>query len=274
MWACCAAFLVGNTSAALIVNLSADSGTDTTTDGATVSTWNATGDIAGTAFTRSTGDARYVADSGGGIASIDFDRSSPFLGNITAALGGAGTITNATIMVWANFDGYSHAASSSSYYYSIDGTGNEHTLGRDTGVSTDNIYHWDGSNATYGTTQTQPAGWNLYIARFYATGSIVGNVSMQAWIDATGDGSVVTGAADLTNLDNIGYSGNADSVRIGSWTSGTSGLDGQIRGIRIYDTILDDNEVQAAAQSMTGVPEPSSMLLLVMGVLPMLRRKR
>ena len=238
-------------------------------------TWEASGDISSTTFTRSGGDARYVADSGGGRAAIDFDRSAPFLGDITAAMSGSSTITNATIMVWANFDGYTHGASSSSYYYTIDGTGNEHALGRDASASgTDALYHYDGSGATYGTGASSPTGWNLYIAKFYGTASIVGAVSAEAWVDGIGDGAVITGAADLTNSDNVGYSGNSNSVRIGSWTNGGSGLDGQIRGLRIYDTILNDTEIQAAAQSMTSVPEPSSIMLLAMGILPMLRRKR
>jgi hypothetical protein len=269
--ACIASCLVGNASAALVVDLSAGSGTDTTVDGDTVTTWGATGDIAATTFTRSGGDARYVADSGGGIAAVDFDRSAPFLGDITAALSGSSTITNATIMVWANFDGYSHAATNSSYYFSINGSGNEHTLGRDEDAGgPDTIYHYDGGGSTYGTSQS--TGWNLYIAKFY--GTPVATISAEAWIDSVGDGAVVTGAADLTNSDNIGYNGNANSVSIGNWTSGDSGLDGQIRGLRIYDEILSDGDIQQAAASMTGVPEPSSIMLLAMGILPILRRKR
>lgn len=249
--ACLAAFLVGNAAADLVVDLSAQSGTDTTVDGAVVSTWEATGDNSSTTFTRSGGDARYVADSGGGVAAIDFDRSAPFLGDLTSALGGSTTITDATVLIWAKFDGYSHSASASSYYFSIDGSGNEHTLGRDGNSGTDYIYHWDGGGQSTGTLQPQPAGWNLYIAKFYGTPG--GSTSAEAWIDSVGNGAVVTGAADLTNSDGTGYNGNANSVRIGTWTNGGSGLDGQIRGLRIYNELLSDAEIQAAALAMTNV---------------------
>lgn len=259
--ACLAAFLVGNASAALVVDLSAASGTDTTVDGGVVSTWQATGDNSTTTFTRSGSDARYVADSGGGIAAIDFDRSAPFLGDITSALGGSTTITDATILVWAHFDEYSHGASASSYYYSIDGSGNEHTLGRDGNSGTDYIYHWDGEAASNGTLQPQPAGWKLYIAKFYAT-PLGDGTSMVAWIDPVGDGAVVTGIADVTNADSTGYSGNADSVRIGTWTNAGSGLDGQIRGLRIYNELLSDAEIQEAALSMTDVETTTPTLAI------------
>lgn len=255
--------------AALVVDLSAGSGTDTTVDGAVVNTWS----DGATTFTRSGSDARYVADSGGGIAAIDFDRSAPFAGDITAA-NGAATIGDATVLVWANFDGYSdHTTGASSYYFSINGSGNEHTLGRDGNGGTDYIYHWDGVGQSTGTLQPQPAGWNLYIARYYGA-SLSGAISAEAWIDAVGDGAVVTGAADLINADSTAYNGDADSVLIGTWTNAGSGLDGQIRALQIYNTILTDAEVQAAARGITGVPEPGSLALLGMGGLVLLRRRR
>lgn len=263
------AMISGAAHADLVVNLSAQSGTNTTVDGAVVNTWN----DGMTTFNRSGSDARYVADSGGGIAAIDFDRSAPFLGDITTANGGA-TIGDATVLVWANFDGYAdHTAGSSSYYFSIDGSGNEHTLGRDGNSGTDYIYHWDGGGETTGTLQPQPAGWNLYIAKFYGA-SIAGSTSAEAWIDSVGDGAVVLGAADLTNGDSTAYSGNANSVRIGTWTNGGSGLDGQIRAVQIYNEILSDSAIQAAASAITSIPEPASLALLGLGGLMMIRRSR
>jgi len=262
------ALLVTSANAALVTNLTASSGTDTTTDGAVVSTWS----DGATTFTRSGSDARYVADSGDGIPAIDFDRSAPFLGDVTTANGGA-TIGDATVLVWANFDGYSdHGASSSSYYFSIDGSGNEHTLGRDEDSGgPDAIYSWDGTNASYG--NQSPAGWNLYIAKFYGA-SLSGMTSAEAWIDSVGDGAVVGGAADLTNEDSTAYNGNADSVRVGTWTNGGSGLDGQIRALRIYNTLLSDSEIQAAAAAITGVPEPSTAIMTLIGLIGSVTMRR
>ncbi|GAF78931.1 unnamed protein product, partial [marine sediment metagenome] len=96
-------------------------------------------------------DARYVADSGGGIPAIDFDRTARFSGDFSTA-NGAATIGDSTIFVWANFDGYSdHSQGASSYYYSINGTGNEHTLGRDgTTARGDYLYSWDGGGEATG----------------------------------------------------------------------------------------------------------------------------
>ena len=255
--------------AALVVDLSAASGTDTTVDGATVTTWDSTPAAGTTTFTRSGDDARYVADSGGGIPAIDFDRSAPFAGDFTGANGSA-IIGDATVFVWANFDEYSHVAGSSSYYFSIqgdDGLGkNEHTLGRDGNNGTDYIYHWDNFGETTGTLQPQPAGWNLYIARYYGA-SLVGTTSAEAWIDPVGNGAVVANAADLVNEDGLDYATDPANLKVGTWTSGTSGLDGQIRGLRIYNTILSDAEIGRVAKDITGVPEPSTIVLLLVGML-------
>jgi hypothetical protein len=252
----------------LVVDLSAASGTDTTVDGAVVSTWDSAPAAGTTTFTGNGAGNRYIADSGSGIPAIDFDRSAPFAGDFTAANGSA-TLGDATVFVWANFDGYSdHGAGSSSYYFSIEGDGstNEHTLGRDGNDGTDYIYHWDNFGETTGTLQPQPAGWNLYIARFYGA-SLVGTDSAEAWIDAAGDGAVVTtNPADLVNADSSAYSSDADKLQVGTWTSSGSGLDGQIRALRIYNTILGDAEVGRVAKEITGVPEPSSIVLLLVGM--------
>ena len=247
--------LAGSASAGLVVDLEASSGTSTTVDGATVNTWS----DGTTTFTRSGSDARYVADSGDGIPAIDFDRSAPFLGDITTPNGGA-TIGDATVLIWANFDGYSHIASSSSYFFSIDGGGNEHTLGRDQDAGGDDaLYMYDGNSATYG--NQSPGGWVLYIARYYGA-SISGSTSAEAWIDTVGNGAVVTGAADATNSDSTAHNGNANSVRIGSWTPGSYGHDGQIRALRIYNTILSDAEIQTAAREITGLAGPTPGTLI------------
>lgn len=260
--------IANSASAALVVDLNAASGTDTTVDGDVVNTW--TDGV--TSFTRSGDDARYVADSGDGIPAIDFDRSAPFAGDFTTANGGP-TIGDATVLVWANFDGYAdHAASASSYYFSIDGTGNEHTLGRDGNSGTDYIYHWDGGGQSTGTLQPQPAGWNLYIAKFYGA-SLTGSTSAEAWIDSVGNGAVVLGAADLTNSDSTAYLADADSLLIGTWTNGGSGLDGQIRAFQMYNTILSDSEIREAAAALTGVPEPASILLVGLGSLALVMRR-
>jgi hypothetical protein len=261
--------------AQLVVDLTAASGTDTTVDGATVTTWESSTAAGNTTFTRSDADARYVADSGGGMPAIDFDRSAPFLGDFSVANGGP-TIGDATIFAWANFDGYTdHGVTSSSYYYSINGNGNEHTLGRDGNAGTDYIYHWDGVGESTGTLQPQPAGWNLYIARFFGA-SLVGSRSVEVWIDPVGDGAVVTGTPDLTNEDGTAYNANASEMRVGTWTNGGSGLDGQIRAIRVYNSILSDADVMVAAREITGVPEPSALMLLMisgLGILACARRR-
>ena len=255
-------------SATLVVDLSAASGTDTTDDGAVVSSWS----DGTTTLTRSGSDARYVADSGGGIPAIDFDRSAPFAGDFSAANGGP-TIGDATVLVWANFDGYTdHGASSSSYYFSISGSGNEHTLGRDGNDGTDYIYHWDGAGQSTGTLQPQPAGWNLYIARYFGA-SLTGTTSAEAWIDSAGNGAVVLGAADLTNDDGIAFNADANELRVGSWINGGSGLDGQIRAFQLYNSILSDSEIRAAAASMTGVPEPTSLMLAALGAIALFTRR-
>ena len=178
--------------------------------------------------------------------------------------------------VWslsANFDGYSdHAVTASSYYFSINGSGNEHTLGRDGNSGTDYIYHWDGAGQTTGTLQPQPAGWNLYIAKFYGA-SLSGSTSAEAWIDPVGDGAVVSGTPALANTDGIAYNADADSLLIGTWTNSGGGLDGQIRAFQLYNTILSDSEIRAAAATMTGVPEPGSVLMAALASLTLAARR-
>ena len=264
-------FTCSSATAALVVKLDGrDGNTDTTVDGAVVTTWNSETPAGNTLFTRTGSDARYVANSGRNFPAIDFDRSAPFAGDFTAA-NGSSTLGDATIFVVANFDGYSdHGAGSSSYYYSIegDGTTNEHTLGRDGNDGTDYLYHWDNFGETRGTLQPQPAGWNLYIARFYGA-SLTGTTSAEVWIDPVGNGAVLSNAPDLVNDDGGAYATDPANLKIGTWTNGGSGLDGQIRGVRIYNTILSDEEVRAVASQMPVVypPEPSTIVLLMVGML-------
>ena len=238
----------------LQLRLTADSGTSTTVDGAGVADWF---DTAHSHFFFNANDTlpTYVADSGGGVPAIDFERSSGFLGDFSASAGS--TISDATIFVIARFDGYTHAASSSSYFFSIDNFADpgipdtsEHTLGRDSStLGPDQLYHWRGQpspEAAYGTNilEDQPGtpfgDFNYYTAIFRGADDGGGSVNeMEAWINGS-SGATLT--PDVTH-NGSGYNSLPSETRIGLWTSNGSGLDGMIREVLIYNRVLNSQEI-------------------------------
>lgn len=184
----------------------------------------------------------FVADSGDGNPAIDFSRSSGFIGDFSSTAGA--TIGDATIFVVGRFSGYSHGASSSSYWFSIASStgGSEHTLGRDqrAGTGPDALYHWRGrpdQKAYYGDAITEdPKGtFNYYTAVFRGEESGGG---VQASINGK-DGSL----KNISGDPNTAYESDPSQTRIGLWTSNGSGLDGMIREILIYDRILSSTEI-------------------------------
>lgn len=240
----------------LQLQLTAEAGTDTTVDGADVADWI---DQAHSHFFFNANDTlpTYVADSGAGKAAIDFSRSSGFLGDFSSSAGS--TIGDATIFVVSRFDGYTHAASNSSYFFSIDNFADpelpnvsEMTLGRDQdGGGPDALYHWRGQPATasaYGTNILEdnpgaPFGdFNFYTAIYRGADDGGGSVNeMEAWINGSSGGTLTP---DLTH-NGSGYLGAPSETRIGLWTNGGSGLDGMIREVLIYDRVLNSTEISS-----------------------------
>lgn len=256
----------------LQVQLTADLGTSTTSDGADVADWF---DQAHNHLFFNANDTlpTYVANSGGGVPAIDFTRSSGFLGDFSGSAGSV--IGDATIFVVARFDGYEHGSGSSSYFFSIDTFGDppnnsEHTLGRDAnGPSADALYHWRGQpspQSAYGTNiiEDRPGGFgdfNYFTSIFRESDDGGGAVNeFEAWINGSNGGAATPDAS----LNGSGYSASPSETRIGLWTSGGSGLDGMIREILIYNRVLTSQEITdveayLAARSLS--PEPPTMLL-------------
>ncbi len=238
----------------LQLRLTADSGTSTTVDGAGVLDWFDT-EHGHFFFNANDTLPTYVADSGGGVPAIDFERSSGFLGDFSSSAGS--TIGDATIFVVSRFDGYTHSPGSSSYFFSIDNFADpgipdtsEHTLGRDeNSLGPDQLYHWRAQPdpaAAYGTNivEDQPGtpfgDFNYYTAIYRGTDDGGGSVNeMEAWINGSSGGTLTP---DITH-NGSGYLGLASETRIGLWTSNGSGLDGMMREVLIYDRVLNSQEI-------------------------------
>ena len=235
----------------LQLQLTADVGPSTSVDGDDVLFWD--DQAHGHVFNNANATLpTYVADSGGGVPAIDLQRSSGFVGDFRSSAGPV--IGDATIFIVARFDGYTHSATSSSYFFSIDSKGgppnnSEHTLARDQqGANNDVLYHWRGQpapEARYGSKiiEDAPGGigeFNYYTSIFRGTDDGGGAVSeMEAWINGSNG---ATDTPDLTH-NGSGYSAAPSLTRIGLWTSGGSGLDGQIREVLIYNRVLKSKEI-------------------------------
>ncbi len=241
-------FLVGNSQTALPpvtdglqVWLSATNPGNVPADGESVASWT---DLHHGHVFRNANETlpTYVADSGDGKPAIDFTRSSGFIGDFSSTAGAI--IGDATVFVVGRFSGYSHGASSSSYWFSIASAtdGSEHTLGRDqrAGTGPDALYHWRGrpdQKAYYGDAiEEDPNGaFNYYTAIFRGAQSGGG---VQASVNGK-DG----GLQNISGDPDTAYESDPSQTRIGLWTSNGSGLDGMIREVLIYDRILSANEL-------------------------------
>ena len=244
----------------LRVWLNAESGTSSNVDGVGLTSWTdaQNGHVFGNANILL---PTYVADAGGGLPAIDFRRSSGFLGDFSGS--GDSTLGDATVFVVGKFDGYTHSAESSSYWFSIDSSTNqsEHTLGRDaSGPSSDALYHWraqPGPAGYYGTNTVETDDDFNYFTAVYRGGGESG-VGMRAWINGS---SSLTGVADVSTAgSDTAYGADPSKTRIGLWTNSGSGLDGQIRELLVYDRILSPTEVDSVEQYLSGRlagdPEP------------------
>jgi hypothetical protein len=260
----------------LKLQLTANAGIDTTIDGADVLGWQDQA-FGNQFFSANTLLPTYVANSGGGKPAINFGRSSGFVGDFSSA--GFSSLGDATVFVVSRFDGYTHTASSSSYFFSIDnfaspGTpdASEYTLGRDAGpLGSNQLYHWRAQpapEAAYGTNIVEdgPGGlygnFNYYTAIFRGTNDGGAVNEMAAWINGS------LGGAKTPDLFHNGsaYFGLPSETRVGLWTNGGSGLDGMIREVLVYNRILNAQEitnVEAYLAQRALSPIPPSLLLQV-----------
>ena len=74
----------------------------------------------------------------------------------------------------------------------------------------------------------------------------------------------------------FGTLGSANRLVIGGRLGGADGdqVNGQLDGIRVYNSVLTAGEIQAAAAAAVSVPEPSTALFGVLAGLGLLRRRR
>ena len=245
----------------LQVWLNAERGTSSNVDGTSLDYWtdSQNGHVFNSANTLL---PTYVADAGGGLPAIDFQRNSGFLGDFSST--GGASIGDATIFVVGKFGGYDHPSGSSSYWFSIDSSsqGAEHTLGRDQhGANADSLYHWRSQpspHGFYGATIIEDANGDFqYYTAVYRGGGESG-IGMDAWINGSGG---LTEPADISTAGfDAAYSADPSRTRVGLWTNNGSGLDGQIRELLIYNRILDGSEVESVesylSQRITGAAEP------------------
>ena len=229
----------------LQVWLNAESGVSSMTDGEPVLNWIDAHN--GHRFSNANSlTPTYVADAGGGLPAIDLQRSSGFLGDFSSTAGSL--LGDATVFVIGKFGGYTHSSSSSSYFFSIDSsTGQaEHALGRDqSSLGPDQLYHWRSQPSPpgfYGTNIVENANGDFnYFTAVYRGGDGSG-LGMEAWINGSAG---LAGPADLSTAgSDAPYGADPSKMRLGLWTSNSSGLDGQIRELLLYDRILTADEVQ------------------------------
>ena len=58
---------------------------------------------------------------------------------------------------------------------------------------------------------------------------------------------------------------NAVAMRVGSYTDGSTGPDALIDDVRVYDSVLDLSALDVVRLQDLQIPEPSSLLLLLVG---------
>jgi MYXO-CTERM domain-containing protein len=108
------------------------------------------------------------------------------------------------------------------------------------------------------------------------------SVTFGTWIHlaATYNNGVITYFLNGTMLDSdtSSFGNDTASARlvIGSRLGGNDvdQLNGQLDGIRVYNTVLTEAEIRAAAVESVSVPEPSSAFLGLTGLLAFTRRRR
>jgi hypothetical protein len=109
------------------------------------------------------------------------------------------------------------------------------------------------------------------------------NVTFGSWIHiaATYNNGLITYFLNGTMLDTDTSSFGPDTINsrlvVGSRLGGNDAdqMNGMLDGIRVYDQVLSDTEIQqAAAESVSAVPEPSVAMLALCGLVASVRRSR
>ena len=108
------------------------------------------------------------------------------------------------------------------------------------------------------------------------------SIAFGTWIHlaATFNNGVITYFLNGTMLDSDTNSfGNETAngrLTVGSRLGGNDAdqMNGQLDGIRVYNTVLSEAEIQTAAVESVSVPEPSSAFLGLTGLLALVRRRR
>jgi len=125
-----------------------------------------------------------------------------------------------------------------------------------------------GAGLSYSSTDLGNGGWNLIVIIVPKNGAILSDV---IWYNLEPGGDSYS-SGNFIGSDPVNTLGGP--LRLGD-SALDSGRDfvGLIDDVRIYDTALNTTEVRELA-ALYGTPEPSSALLGVLGILPLLRRRR
>ena len=176
------------------------------------------------------------------------------------------------------------------------------------GTSSFTVMSWMNPSAPLGTTTYRPLstgsaagadrgwGFGLRLNGTAGTGSTVRfttygiadndsstfDVAFGSWVHlaATYNNGTISYFLNGNPLDSdtsvFGTIGSANRLVIGGRLGGADGdqVNGQLDGIRVYNSVLTAGEIQAAAAAAVSVPEPSTALFGVLAGLGLLRRRR